>query len=204
MKEREKLRFDKRTDPLLEDIAANIRKCIRCQLAEGRMNAVPGEGPQHSKMMFVGEAPGAKEDETGRPFIGQSGNLLSDIMKESGIDRSEVFVTSVLKCRPPENRNPRSEEVKACAPYLISQMDSISPVVIVTLGNAAYDLFASTFYLPKKKIGEVRGKVFRLHSTGARVLVPTYHPAGVIYNRKLISDLKEDLETAIDCLRMNP
>ncbi len=198
------MRFDDRLDPLLEEIAEKIINCTRCPLAEGRINAVPGEGPQHASMMFIGEAPGAKEDETGRPFVGQSGQLMTDIMKDVGIAREEVFITSILKCRPPENRNPDPDEVRACAPFVLAQLDSISPIVTVTLGNAAYDLFSSTFYLPKRKVGEVHGKVFRLHSTGARYLMPTYHPAGLLYNRKLIPEFRKDLETALKYLGMRP
>jgi DNA polymerase len=196
------LRFDERLDPLLEEIAEKVITCTKCDLAEGRLNAVPGEGPQHAEIMFVGEAPGSKEDETGRPFVGQSGKLLTELMESAGIKREDVFITSIIKCRPPENRNPTDEEVKACAPYVLTQLDSISPVVLVTMGNVAYDFFSSTFYLPKKSVGDVRGKVFRLHSTGCRFLIPTYHPAGLIYNRKLIPQFKEDLKKVVRYLKM--
>jgi len=198
------LRFDERLDPLLEEIAEKVITCTRCDLAEGRLNAVPGEGPQHAEIMFVGEAPGAKEDETGRPFVGQSGKLFTELLESVGIKREDVFITSIIKCRPPENRDPTEEEVKACAPYVLTQLDSISPVVLVTMGNVAYDFFSSTFYLPKKTVGEVRGKVFRLHSTGCRFLIPTYHPAGLIYNRKLIPQFKEDMIKVLRYLRMPP
>lgn len=198
------MRFDERLDPLLEEIAEKVITCTRCDLAEGRLNAVPGEGPQHAEIMFVGEAPGAKEDETGRPFVGQSGKLFTELLESVGIKREDVFITSIIKCRPPENRDPTEEEVKACAPYVLTQLDSISPVVLVTMGNVAYDFFSSTFYLPKKTVGEVRGKVFRLHSTGCRFLIPTYHPAGLIYNRKLIPQFKEDMIKVLRYLRMPP
>jgi uracil-DNA glycosylase len=196
------LRFDNRLDPLVEEIAQKIRSCTKCNLAEGRLNAVPGEGPQHSDIMFVGEAPGANEDEVGRPFVGQSGNLLTELMEGAGIKREDVFITSVLKCRPPENRNPEKEEVRSCAPYVLAQMDSISPIVLVTLGNVAYDFFSTTFYLPKKTVGDVRGKVFRLHSTGCKFLIPTYHPAGLLYNRKLMPDFKADMATALRYIKI--
>lgn len=176
--------------------------CTKCPLSETRIKAVPGEGPQQASMMFVGEAPGANEDETGRPFVGQSGKLLTEVMVSAGIRREDTFITSILKCRPPDNRDPTQDEVRTCAPFVLSQMDSISPIVTVTLGNAAYDLFSSTFYLPKKKVGEVRGKVFRLHSTGAKYLIPTYHPAALLYNRKLIPDFRSDLETALRYLKV--
>jgi len=194
------VRFDNRLDPLVEEIATKIRSCTKCDLAEGRLNAVPGEGPQHSDIMFVGEAPGASEDELGRPFIGQSGKLLTEIMESVGMNRENNFITSILKCRPPENRNPGKEEIRACAPYVLAQMDSISPIVLVTLGNVAYEFFATTFYLPKKTVGDVHGKVFRLHSTGCRFLIPTYHPAGLLYNRKLIPEFKEDMKTVLKYL----
>ncbi|MGA1866612.1 MAG: uracil-DNA glycosylase family protein [Thermoplasmatota archaeon] len=190
------MRFDDRLDPLLEEIAQRIRTCTKCPLAEGRTNTVPGEGPQHATMMFVGEAPGSAEDESGRPFVGQSGKLLTETMASVGIERENVFITNVVKCRPHDNRDPQEKEIGACAPYVLSQMDSISPIVLVTLGNISYDFFSTTFYLPKKQVGEVRGKVFRLHSTACKYLIPTYHPAAVIYNRKLLPDFKEDLKKA--------
>ncbi len=196
------MRFDERLDPLLEEIADKVITCTKCDLAEGRLNAVPGEGPQHAEIMFVGEAPGAREDETGRPFVGQSGKLFTELLESAGIKREDVFITSIIKCRPPENRDPTADEVKACAPYVLTQLDSISPVVLVTMGNVAYDFFSSTFYLPKKTVGEVRGKVFRLHSTGCRFLIPTYHPAGLIYNRKLIPQFKEDMKKVLRYLKM--
>ncbi|MGA1847793.1 MAG: uracil-DNA glycosylase family protein [Thermoplasmatota archaeon] len=196
------MRFDERLDPLLEEIADKVITCTKCDLAEGRLNAVPGEGPQHAEIMFVGEAPGAKEDETGRPFVGQSGKLFTELLESAGIKREDVFITSIIKCRPPDNRDPTADEVKACAPYVLTQLDSISPVVLVTMGNVAYDFFSSTFYLPKKTVGEVRGKVFRLHSTGCRFLIPTYHPAGLIYNRKLIPQFKEDMKKVLRYLKM--
>lgn len=196
------MRFDDRLDPLLEEIAQKIRTCTKCQLAEGRINAVPGEGPQHATMMFVGEGPGSEEDETGRPFVGKSGKLLTESLEGAGIQRENVFITNIVKCRPPENRNPDDKEISACAPYVLAQMDSISPIVLVTLGNVAYDFFSTTFYLPKKQVGEVRGKVFRLHSTGVKFLIPTYHPAGVIYNNKLLPDFKEDIKKAVKYLKV--
>jgi uracil-DNA glycosylase family 4 len=190
------LRFDKRYDPLISEIAEKIEVCTKCDLAEGRINAVPGEGPQHAEIFFIGEAPGAKEDETGRPFVGQSGKLMTEQMGKVGLKREDCFITSIVKCRPPDNRKPKKEEIKSCVPYLLSQIDSISPKVVVTMGNTAYDVFSHTFYLPKKKVGDVRGQVYRLHSTSARYLIPTYHPAGVIYNRKLIPFFKEDIKKA--------
>ena len=194
------LRFDNRLDPLLDEISQKIINCKKCDLAESRINAVPGEGPQHAKMILIGEGPGQKEDDTGRPFIGQSGKFLSELLERNGIHREDVFITSVVKCRPPDNRVPTMEEIKSCLPYLLSQIDSIAPVVIVTLGNTAYQVFSFTFYLPKKKIGEVRGKLFHLHSTAAKILIPTYHPAGLLYNRKLIPDFEEDIKKAVDQL----
>ncbi len=189
--------MDTRAEPLLKEIAARIRSCTRCGLAPLRTNAVPGEGPQHALIMLVGEAPGEKEDETGRPFIGRSGKLLTELLGAEGLKREDLFITSIIKCRPPDNREPTREEVRSCAPHLLMQLDSISPVVLVTMGNSAYELFSHTFYLPNKKVGEVRGKVFRLHSTTTSYLVPTYHPAGLIYNRKLIPDFQEDIRTAV-------
>ena len=190
------MRYDKRMDPLLSEIAKGIISCTKCDLAENRINAVPGEGPQNSELFLIGEAPGAKEDETGRPFVGQCGKLLNELLAEAGFKREDCFITSVIKCRPPDNRNPNKEEIRSCVPYLLSQIDSVSPKVLVSLGNVSYGFFSNTFHLPKKKIGDVRGQVFRLHSTGASYLIPTYHPAGLMYNRKLIPLFVEDLRKA--------
>lgn len=198
------MRFDERSEPLLEEIAQKVVVCTKCKLNEGRTNAVPGEGPQHARLMIVGEAPGAKEDETGRPFVGQAGTMLDELLSKGGIKREDTFITSVIKCRPPENRDPTEDEVITCIPYTLAQVDSICPVVIIVMGNIAYEIFAETFYLPKKTIGEVRGKAFRLHSTGAKILIPTYHPAGLIYNRKLIPLFMEDLAKAQYHLRVIP
>jgi DNA polymerase len=198
------LRFDERLDPLLEEIAEKVVTCTKCELAGSRINTVPGEGPQHAEIMFVGEAPGSKEDETGRPFVGKSGELFNQLLDEAGINREDVFITSLLKCRPPDNRDPKPEEIRACAPFLLTQLDSISPVVLVTLGNPAYDFFSTTFYLPKKTVGDVHGRVYRLHSTRCKYLIPTYHPAGLIYNRKLLPEFKGDLEKVLYYLKYQP
>ncbi|MDG6226082.1 MAG: uracil-DNA glycosylase [Candidatus Thermoplasmatota archaeon] len=198
------MRFDERTEPLLEDIAQKIITCRKCALHEGRKNAVPGEGPQHARLMMVGEAPGAKEDESGRPFVGQAGKLMDELLAKSGIKREDTFITSVIKCRPPDNRNPNESEVISCVPYTLAQLDSICPAVIVIMGNVAYQIFAETFYLPKKNISDVRGKGFRLHSTGARILVPTYHPAALIYNRSLIPQFLDDMKTVQYHLKVLP
>lgn len=196
------VRFDERLDPLLSQIAERISVCTKCDLAGSRINTVPGEGPQHAELVIVGEAPGAKEDEEGRPFVGQSGKLLTQYLGEAGMKREDVFITSVLKCRPPDNRNPTADETRLCVPYLLTQIDSISPKVIVTLGNVPYELFSHTFYLPKKKVGDVHGQVFRLHSTGAKYLIPTYHPAALLYNRKLTPLFIEDLKKADHYVRI--
>jgi len=180
----------------LETIAERVRSCDLCPLHLSRKNAVPGEGPTRSAMMFVGEAPGDNEDRFGRPFVGMSGKLLTKLLREAGVDRSGVFITSVLKCRPPGNRRPNRDETKACRKHLEDQIRAVSPKVIIALGGVSYDLMASLFSLEKGVIGEMRGKVLHLGGDPPMLLLPTYHPAGLIYNRKLVPLFLEDVRMA--------
>src|SRR5207249_7181685 len=121
----------------LEDLARQIRGCTLCRLHEGRTHAVPGEGPAGAKVLLVGEGPGRHEDEAGRPFVGAAGRVLDAALAKAGIPREDVFITNVVKCRPPENRRPRADEIAACRPYLAAQIRLVHPGVIVTLGDTA-------------------------------------------------------------------
>ncbi|MFL5529129.1 MAG: uracil-DNA glycosylase, partial [Gemmatimonadaceae bacterium] len=152
----------------LEEIAKKVAKCTRCPLYETATNGVPGEGNPRAKLVCVGEAPGAKEDETGRPFVGQAGQLLTKILAAIDLTREQIFIVNVLKHRPPGNRNPRSEEVEACSPYLIRQLELIKPKVIVAFGTFA----AQTLLNTKTPIGQLRGLVHKYHGIP---LVVTYH-----------------------------
>ncbi|HEV7839604.1 MAG TPA: uracil-DNA glycosylase, partial [Gemmatimonadaceae bacterium] len=173
----------------LDEIAQKVKKCTRCPLYETATNAVPGEGDPHAQLVCVGEAPGAKEDETGRPFVGQAGQLLTKILAAIDMTREQVFICNVLKHRPPGNRNPRPEEVEACSPYLIRQLELIKPKVIVAFGTFA----AQTLLQTKTPLGQLRGLVHRYHGTP---LVVTYHPAALLRNPAWKRPTWEDVKLA--------
>ncbi len=170
----------------LEKIAANVRGCPLCKLARTRKNAVPGEGQISAKIMFIGEAPGRSEDEKGKPFVGAAGRILDDLLKKTGIERSQVFITNIVKCRPPNNRVPEEDELIACRPYLDRQIALIKPKVICILGRTAYSSI-----LGGSSITANRGKI--VERSGQKYF-STFHPAAVIYNKKLLSTLEADLK----------
>jgi uracil-DNA glycosylase len=170
----------------LEKIATEVRGCPLCKLSRTRKNAVPGEGQLAAKIMFVGEAPGRSEDEKGRPFVGAAGRILDDMLKKAGIERSQVFITNVVKCRPPNNRVPEEDESVACRPYLDRQIELIGPKVICILGRTAYSSL-----LGGGSITANRGKI--VEKAGQKYFL-TIHPAAAIYNRSLLSVLEKDLK----------
>ena len=173
----------------LEEIAKKVAKCTRCPLYETATKPVPGEGNSKAKLVCVGEAPGAKEDETGRPFVGQAGQLLNKILAAIDLKREDVFICNVLKHRPPGNRNPRPEEVEACSPYLIRQLELIRPKVIVAFGTFA----AQTLLNTKTPIGQLRGLMHKYHGIP---LVVTYHPAALLRNPSWKRPTWEDVKLA--------
>ena len=173
----------------LDEIARKVHKCTRCPLYETATKGVPGEGNPKAQMVCVGEAPGAKEDETGRPFVGQAGQLLTKILGAIDLTREEVFICNVLKHRPPGNRNPRPDEVEACSPYLIRQLELIKPKVIVAFGTFA----AQTLLNTKTPIGQLRGLVHKYHGIP---LVVTYHPAALLRNPGWKRPTWEDVKLA--------
>jgi uracil-DNA glycosylase len=165
----------------LEKIAEEVRKCCCCGLVSTRNKAVPGEGNPNARIMFVGEAPGADEDAQGRPFVGRAGQLLDNIISACGLKRGDVFIANVLKCRPPENRDPRAEEIIACIPFLQRQIEIIEPEIIVALGAHA----ARTLLNSAAAIGELRGRfheyIAGINKTPVK-LMATYHPAYLLRN----------------------
>jgi uracil-DNA glycosylase len=173
----------------LDDLAKKVAKCTRCPLYETATKPVPGEGDPKAQLVCVGEAPGAKEDETGRPFVGQAGQLLTKILAAIDLTREQVFICNVLKHRPPGNRNPRPEEVEACSPYLIRQLELIKPKVIVAFGTFA----AQTLLNSKTPIGQLRGLVHKYHGIP---LVVTYHPAALLRNPAWKRPTWEDVKLA--------
>ena len=159
----------------LEQIAERIRTTYCCTLCPGRTNGVPGEGNPRARLVCVGEGPGAKEDETGRPFVGQAGQLLDSILEAIELPRDSVYITNIVKCRPPQNRKPLPDEIAACIPYLHRQLELIRPQVILALGSTAGEALLGT----RRPLGELRGKV---HTYNGIPLLVTYHPAALLRN----------------------
>ena len=158
----------------LRQVAAEVVVCPKCELARTRTHAVPGDGNPHARVMLIGEGPGWHEDQQGKPFVGNAGKFLNELLAKAGLKREEVFITNVVKCRPPGNRDPLPEEIAACSPYLARQIELVAPRVIVTLGNFATKHLLQT----KEGITKLRGRTHP-HPSGATV-VPTYHPAAVL------------------------
>jgi DNA polymerase len=181
----------------LQEIAKKVKDCTRCSLYQTATNPVPGEGNPKAELVCVGEAPGAKEDETGRPFIGQAGQLLTKILAAIDLTREQVFICNVLKHRPPGNRNPLPEEVEACSPYLIRQLELIKPKVIVAFGTFA----AQTLLNTKTPLGQLRGLVHQYHGIP---LVVTYHPAALLRNPAWKRPTWEDVKLARRILDSSP
>lgn len=170
----------------LKHLHDNILHCTKCSLHHTRKNAVPGEGPVTAKVMFVGEAPGAMEDELGRPFVGRSGNLLTEMLKDIGLSRDDVFITSVLKSRPPKNRRPTKDEIDACMPYLIRQFEIINPKFIVLLGGVAVSSVIGPW-----KLSEAHG---RFYEGNGRTFFITYHPAAALRFPKTKDRMLDDFK----------
>ena len=168
----------------LAALANEASGCTKCALAETRTQVVFASGHPNAPLMIVGEAPGQNEDEQGLPFVGRSGDLLDELMEMIGLDRKNVYITNVVKCRPPKNRDPKPEEIEACTPYLRDQVPLVDPQVVVTLGN-----FATKLLLPTEEgISKVRG---RSYEWWARWLVPTYHPAAALRGGPKVKDLMQ-------------
>ena len=175
----------------LASVARDASTCTACGLSATRTQTVPGEGSPTAALVFVGEAPGAREDRTGRPFAGASGRLLDDLLASIGIRREEVFIVNTVKCRPPENRSPLRSEIAACAPLLTRQLQALQPRVIATLGRHALAVFA-----PSAKIAEVHGRPYAQTAGtqhGDAVLFPLYHPAAALHNGSLRPTLERDM-----------
>jgi uracil-DNA glycosylase family 4 len=168
----------------LDEIAAEIRVCTRCELSKTRTRSVPGEGPADARMMLIGEAPGWNEDQQGRPFVGAAGKFLEELLGIAGLTRGEVFITNVVKSRPPGNRDPLPDEIAACAPFLERQIETIDPDVIVTLGR-----FSMARWFPGERISRIHGQPKRV---GRRLIVPMYHPAAALHQSSLKATIEDD------------
>jgi uracil-DNA glycosylase len=168
----------------LYDLAEDIRKCTSCPLSHGRTLAVPGEGKTDSGIMVIAEAPGAEEDRLGQPFVGRAGKLLNELLETAGINRSDVFITNTVKCRPPKNRNPNSAELKACRKWLDAQISLIKPKLIIVLGRVALKNLTG-----KEKIKDLHGTVYE--DNGQKYFV-TYHPSAGLRFKWIKEVLFED------------
>lgn len=180
----------------LDQIAAQVRACQRCPLGRERTQAVPGEGPSDAEIMFIGEGPGFHEDRLGRPFVGASGNLLEELLATIGLTRDQVFIANVVKCRPPNNRDPLPEEIAACKPWLDQQEAAIRPRVVVTLGR-----FSMQRYFPGQSITRIHGQARR---QGETACVPMFHPAAALRNPQWMTEIRQDfarLPALLDALR---
>lgn len=177
----------------MERLAAAIAECRRCSLWMNTHHAVPGEGSHRASLMLIGEAPGKQEDLSGRPFVGRAGRLLEDLLSGIGLSRDDVFITNIVKHRPPGNRDPLPEEIRACSPYLGEQIRNVGPKVIVTLGRHSSRYILSFLPVEFDRITEIRGGVYHGVIFGHSVsLIPTLHPAAALYNPGYREALEED------------
>ncbi|MFZ4825967.1 MAG: uracil-DNA glycosylase [Phototrophicaceae bacterium] len=166
--------------------------CQRCSLHSGRTRTVPGAGNPHAEIMFIGEAPGQREDEQGIPFVGRSGEYLNYLLNLIQLERQSVFITNVVKCRPPDNRDPETTEIEACRSYLDSQIEVINPSVIVTVGR-----FSMARYFPKAKITQIHGQP---KYEDKRAYYPIYHPAAALRNPSLRRDMEVDIKRLVEVI----
>ncbi len=179
-------------EDILKQVAAEVSACTRCELHFSRKHGVPGEGPANADIMFIGEGPGFHENQQGRPFVGAAGRFLEELLAGIGLTREQVFITNVVKCRPPGNRDPRPEELAACDGYLERQIQAINPKVIVTLGR-----FSMARFLPGAKISEVHGRPVRVKG---RLVVPMYHPAAALHQPSLRPVVEDDFAQLPDLI----
>ncbi len=171
------------TDSLAQ-VAEEAAVCTLCELSRSRTQAVPGQGSATARVMLIGEGPGHREDQAGEPFVGASGKFLTELLTNAGLSREEVFITNVVKCRPPGNRDPLPDEIAACRPYLQRQIALIDPDVIVTLGR-----FSMSHFFPGERISKIHGQPKEI---GERLYVPMYHPAAALHQGALRATIQDD------------
>ena len=170
-----------------DDLVQQVLTCTRCSLSEKRTQAVPGEGSRTADIIFIGEGPGFYEDRDGRPFIGPAGHFLDELLASIDLKREDVYITNMIKCRAPNNRDPLPGEISACGPYLDRQIEMIAPKVVVTLGRYSFGKF-----FPKDSIGKARGKPQRWNGL---VIYPMYHPAAALHNPALRPVIERDFQS---------
>ena len=176
-------------EDVLEQVAAEVRVCTKCDLYKGTKNGVPGEGSARAEVMFIGEGPGFHEDRQGRPFVGPAGAFLNELLASVGLDRSTAFITNVVKHRPPENRDPLPDEILACSGYLDRQIEALNPKVIVTLGR-----YSMAKFFPTAKISQIHGQAKVING---RIVVAMYHPAAALHQAALKQTVVDDFKRAI-------
>lgn len=184
----------KRKSLILEEVWKELKNCERCKLHRSRKTIVFGEGDENAKLMLIGEGPGYDEDIQGRPFVGKAGQLLTRILQSIQIKRNEVYITNIVKCRPPGNRTPDSDEIKSCFPFLLKQIQIIQPKIICALGTVS----AQTLLQTEAKITSLRGKSFEF--LGIKI-IPTYHPAFLLRNPEKKIEVWEDIQKVAKALR---
>lgn len=175
----------------IESLVEEIKRCNRCKLSKTRTNAVPGEGSIDKGIVFVGEAPGKNEDILGRPFVGAAGKILDEMFAEVRIERKDVYITNIVKCRPPNNRDPLDEEISACSLYLERQFKIIRPKIVCTLGFYSTRYVLGRFGINVNSISRYQGKIYEFEEF---TVLPMFHPAAVIYNRELFESLRESFQ----------
>ena len=168
----------------LKSVADQVMVCTDCKLHASRKLAVPGEGPANAELMFIGEGPGFHENEQGRPFVGAAGSFLEELLASIGMKRDQVYITNIVKCRPPGNRDPLTQEIEACSGYLDRQIRTINPKVVVTLGR-----FSMARFIPNARISAIHGRAQRL---GGRTVVAMYHPAAALHQPSLRRTIEQD------------
>ncbi len=171
-------------EDVLTQVAKEVATCQKCTLFHSRKHAVPGEGPADAEIMFIGEGPGFYENEQGRPFVGAAGKFLDDLLGQAGLKRHQVWITNVVKCRPPGNRDPLPEEVMTCNEYLERQITAINPSIIITLGR-----YSMTKFMPGAKISAVHGQ---MRKVGERYVVAMFHPAAALHQASLKPAIQAD------------
>lgn len=176
----------------INSIRSQVISCVKCSLSKTRTNSVPGKGNPNAEILFIGEAPGRNEDQKGEPFVGTAGKILTEALNSAGLSRDDVYITNVVKCRPPNNRVPLQEEKESCQPYLSKELEIIKPKIICIMGNTAY-----ASLLNGNSITKNRGKI--IEKDGQRYFL-TIHPAATIYNQELKSVLKDDIKTLVEML----
>src|SRR5579864_7895516 len=174
------------SEEILKEVAAEVSICEKCDLWKNRTKAVPGEGNPHAKVMFIGEGPGFHEDKQGRPFIGPAGQFLEELLESINLRRSDVFITNVVKCRPPNNRDPLPEEIAACNDYLDRQIAALKPRVIVTLGR-----FSMAKFFGSEKISAIHG---RARKKDGYICIAMYHPAAALHQNSLKDTIRADFK----------